>query len=192
MSRKTALALTAVTSMVLVSLPLALPGRAPTRAADPAKPDGTQAQVALLQAEVKRLQELVPDQAAVMTHVGYHYGNLWAALEAENWPLADFYLSETRNNIKWAVRTKPVRKDKAGKDIDLAAIAQALDNSQLADMKRAIDAKDKARCARLYDEALAGCYACHKASDKPYLRPRRPSAAEVRVINFDPNARSPQ
>ncbi len=53
-----------------------------------------------LRAEIKRLQELVPDQAAIMTHVGYHWTNLWFALNKQNWPLADFYLSETRNNLK--------------------------------------------------------------------------------------------
>src|SRR5262245_970985 len=66
-----------------------------------------------LEAQVKKLQELVPDQAAVMSHLGYHYGNLWFALGQENWPLADFYLSETRANLKWAIRVKPVRKDQS-------------------------------------------------------------------------------
>ena len=59
-------------------------------------------------------------------------------------------------------------------------------------MKTAIAGKDKKKCVKLYDEALQGCYACHKASDKPYLRPRRPAAPEVRVINFDPKAKDPE
>jgi hypothetical protein len=145
-----------------------------------------------LRAEIKKLQEIVPDQAAVMTHVGYHWSNLWFALEQENWPLADFYLSETRNNIKWAVRTKPFRKSSAGLVVDLGAIAEALDNTQLKQLREAIAAKDRKRSVKLYDEAMVGCYACHKASEKLYLIPQRPSAPEVRVLNFDPRAKGPE
>jgi hypothetical protein len=146
-----------------------------------------------LVAEIKKLHELIPDQAAVMTHVGYHFSNLWFAIKEENWDLADFYLSETRANLKWAVRTKPIRKDPTGKEIiELEKILQALDNTQLTQMKDAIKAKDKEKSAKLYQETLAGCYACHKASFKPYLRPQIPSSPEARMINFDPKAKEPQ
>jgi hypothetical protein len=143
-----------------------------------------------LQAELKNLQGLVPDQAAIMTHVGYHWSNLWFAVEKENWPLADFYLAETRSNLKWAVRAKPLRKTAAG-IVNLGSIAEALDNTQFTQLKIAIAKKDKERCVKLYDEALQGCYACHKASEKPFLVPHRPQAPEARMINFDPKAMLP-
>jgi hypothetical protein len=143
------------------------------------------------QRELQQLRDLVPDQAAVMTHVGYHFGNLWFAIQQENWPLADFYLGETRNNVKWAVRAKPVRKTAAG-EIQLGAIAESIDNGPFTDLKKAIDAKQKDRCTTLYDQTLATCYACHKASEKPYLRPHRPESPEVPIINFDPRATWPQ
>jgi hypothetical protein len=148
--------------------------------------------VEALQTQIKQLQGLVPDQAAVMSHVGYHFSNLWFAIEKENWPLADFYLGETRNNVKWAVRAKPFRKNSAGQTIDLAAIAQAVDNGPFTDLKKAIDAKQKAQCEKIYDDTLTNCYACHKASEKPYLRPQRPAAPEAPIINADPNASFPQ
>jgi hypothetical protein len=133
---------------------------------------------------------LVPDQAAVMTLVAYHWTNLWFAVEKENWPLADFYLSETRANLKWAVRAKPIRKTASG-EVNLGNIAEALDNTQFTQMKEAIGKKDKERCVKLYDEAMQGCYACHKTSEKPYLVPQRPRSPEVQVINFDPKATFP-
>src|SRR4051812_23606399 len=37
-----------------------------------------------------------PDQSHVMADVGYHFANLWFAAEKQNWPLANYYLSETR------------------------------------------------------------------------------------------------
>jgi hypothetical protein len=168
---------------------------APAAHAAPAAPAGgaarDQAQVEKLQAEVKRLEGLLSDQAAVMSHVGYHFSNLWWAIDRENWPLADFYLGETKNNIDWAVRTRPVRKNNAGQDVDLRGIAQALENTQLAQMKQAIAARQKAECVKLYEQMMEGCYACHKASDKPYLRPQKPPRPEAPIINFDPNATTP-
>src|SRR4051812_32684658 len=171
--------------LILVLLVLAgRPGTAPA-GAPKGKDADAKAQVEELRAELKRLEGLLPDQAAVMTHVGYHWANLWFALDRENWPLAEFYLSETRNNLKWAVRARPTRKTAAGV-IDLGAIAQALDNAQLTQMKDALARKDRALGVKLYAQALGGCYACHKASEKPYLRLHRPKAPEVPIIDFDP------
>ena len=113
-------------------------------------------QVDELRAEIKKLQGLAPDQAAIMTHVGYHWTNLWFAVEKENWPLAEFYLSETRANLKWAVRAKPIRKTAAG-DVNLGNIAEALDNTEFTQMKTAIGKKDKDRCVKLYDQAMQFC-----------------------------------
>ena len=157
----------------------------------PAASAGGSAQVEKLQAELKRLEGLLPDQAAVMSHVGYHFSNLWWAIDRENWPLADFYLGETKNNIDWAVRTRPVRKNNAGQDVDLRAIAQALENTQFAQFKQAIAARQKDGCVKLYEQTMEGCYACHKASDKPYLRPQKPARPEAPIINFDPTATTP-
>lgn len=158
-------------------------------AAEPPKAVDPDARVLQLQDEVKRLQGIAPDQAAVMTHVGYHFTNLWFAIEQENWPLAEFYQGEALNNIKWAVRTKPFRKAPDGSTVDLGAIAQAIENTQFADLKKAIAARQKDSCGVAYRQTLQGCYACHVASGKPYLKPHVPDAPEVHIINFDPNAK---
>ncbi|HLX63248.1 MAG TPA: hypothetical protein VKX17_18395 [Planctomycetota bacterium] len=158
-------------------------------ASTPAAPS---AELTQLREQVKKLEGLVPDQAAIMTKVAYHFTNLWFAADQENWPLADFYLGEVRNNVKWAVRSKPMRKGPNNEDVDLNAIATALDKGQFTDLKKAIDTKDKAHFAQLYDDTLKTCYACHKASAKPYLRPQRPTQQEVRIINMDPNAKTPE
>ena len=141
-----------------------------------------------LAAEVKALKELMPDQAHIMADVGYHFTNLWFAGKAENWPLADFYLGETKSHLRWAVRAKPIRKDNSGREINLPGILEAFENSQLTQLKQAVDRKDNAAFKAVYKECLTLCFACHKASDKPYLRPQIPAQAEAGIINFDPKA----
>lgn len=142
-----------------------------------------------LKERIAHLEGLVPDQAAVMSHLAYHFTNLWFALQQENWTLADFYLGECRSNLKWAVRVKPVRPTSTGQNLDVEAIAQAVDGTQFARMAEAIRAKDKEQCISLYRDTTRMCYSCHMAAEKPYLRVRIPEAPEVQVIHFDPSAK---
>jgi hypothetical protein len=148
-------------------------------------------EVAALRAEVERLKGLVPDQAHAMQDVGYHFANLWFAGEKKNWPLAEFYLGETRSHLKWAVRIRPVRQTKAG-NLDLNGILEAVDNTMLAAVKDAIDKKDNEKFAIAYRRSIEGCYSCHKASEKPFIRQQVPAALTEHIINFDPAAKWPE
>jgi hypothetical protein len=143
------------------------------------------AEIAALKAEIERLKGMVPDQSHVMKDVAYHFSNLWFAGKAQNWPLAAFYLGETRSHLRWAVRVRPTRRTAAG-DIDLAGILDGLDRSSLAALQKTIEAKDAAAFATAYTDTLTGCYACHQASEKPYLRPHVPDAPEGRMIELVP------
>jgi hypothetical protein len=139
-------------------------------------------------ARIKAIEDLLPSQSHMMADVGDHFANLWFAGQAENWPLADFHLGETRSHLRWAVRRIPIRKDKQGKEVRLVDILAGFENSQLVRLKGAIDGKDKVGFEKLYKESLSACYSCHKAADKPYLRPRIPVEPPSRIINFDPKA----
>lgn len=151
------------------------------------KPD-----LAALHAEVERLKQVVPDQAHAMQDVDYHFTNLWFSANQSNWPLAQFYFGETRSHLRWAVRIIPIRKDNAGKEIKLQDILQAVENSPLKDLEEAIKAKDREKFVAAYEFTMTGCYSCHKAADKPYLRPRIPDHPASAMMNFDPNATWPK
>jgi hypothetical protein len=144
-----------------------------------------------LAARVKALEDLLPSQSHMMADVGEHFTNLWFAGTAENWPLADFYLGETKSHLHWAVRRIPIRKDNQGKDVNLVNILAAFENTQLAQLKQVIDRKDRASFERMYKESLTVCYSCHTAADKPYLRPQVPREPASPIMNFDPKAKWP-
>jgi hypothetical protein len=146
------------------------------------------ADLAALQSELSALKVQLPDQAHAMADVGQHFANLWFAGQKQNWPLAKFYHDETRSHLNWAVRLKPVRKVAAG-DLDLRGILQALENTQLTQLKNAVEARDSGKFEAAYRLTLEACYACHKASEKPYLRLQVPESAGAGVINFDPEAK---
>ena len=141
--------------------------------------------------DVTRLKSIATDQSHVMADVGYHFANLWFAGDKKNWPLAKFYLDETRSHLKWAVRVIPVRKTKAG-DLELQGILDAVDNSMLSEIGKSIESKDVESFRASYRKSLEGCYSCHKAAEKPYLRPQIPVTPPQPIINFDPDARWPE
>jgi hypothetical protein len=145
-----------------------------------------------LSADVELIKGKLPSQSHTMQDVSYHFANLWFAGEHENWPLAEFYWEETLSHLNWAIRVIPVRKDLKGQDVDLRPILEGFANGPLHHLHEAIAAKDKAAFEHQYRTSLETCYGCHKAADKPYLRPQVPAQPESPIINFDPNATWPQ
>jgi hypothetical protein len=127
-----------------------------------------------------------------MQDVSYHFGNLWFAGEQHNWDLANFYCSETRSHLHWAVRVIPKRKDNAGKEVDLVPILEAFENGPLKQLQAAIASKDKQAFENHYRTSMETCYSCHKAADKPFLRLRIPAQPETQIMNFDPLATWPR
>jgi hypothetical protein len=94
--------------------------------------------------------------------------------------------------MHWAVRVIPVRKDDEGKDVDLRPILEGFENGPLKSLRDAIVAKDQPAFEKQYRVSLETCYGCHKAADKPFLRPQIPDRPESPLMNFDPNATWPQ
>jgi hypothetical protein len=137
--------------------------------------------------DIPTISGRLASQSHAMMDVGYHFTNLWFAADKENWPLASYYLGETRSHLKWAVRMHPVRKTKAGADVDLNGILDAVDKSFLTELGKTIENKDLAGFKTVYRQSLEGCYACHQACEKPFLRPQVPNAPSVSIIDFDPN-----
>ena len=142
------------------------------------------------QTDLRSINDRLPDQAHAMADVGYHFANLWFAADKQNWPLANYYLGETRSHLKWAVGIHPVRKTSTGAEVNLNGILDAVDGGLLAEVGRAITNKDIVRFKIAYQQSLLGCYACHTACEKPFLRPQVPSVVGAPIIGFDSNPAS--
>jgi len=171
---------------ILTSVTMTRSKEAVAQAAKPA------ADLSTVAADVETLKAKATDQSHVMQDVSYHFSNLWFAGQHENWDLANFYASETKSHLRWAVRVIPVRKDKLGKAVELQPILEGLENGPLKDLLNAIAAKDKSEFETRYRRTMEACYGCHKAADKPFLRPQIPSQPESPIINFDPHADWPR
>jgi hypothetical protein len=144
--------------------------------------------LAAMQADIAHLKESMPSQSHTMTDVGFQYANLWFAGKQKNWPLADFYLNEARQHIVWTIRIRPVRKDAAGNPVDLKAIFETISDGPLKKLSASIQAKDEDQFTSSYKLMLNGCYGCHVASGKPFLRPVVPTAPPQTLIGAAPDA----
>jgi hypothetical protein len=167
----------------VLTLGLLAAGLAASTGQDP-KPAGED--LTALKAEVARLKGLAPDQSHAMADVGYHYTNLWFAGRDGNWPLAQFYSDEVRSHLRWAVRIIPKRKDAEGREIDLGGILTGLETSTLKDLAQTIKDKDGEKFAAAYKAQLEGCMACHRATNKPYLRLHVPERPDAGIVEFRP------
>ena len=140
--------------------------------------------VAALKEEIETLKRLLPDQAHGMADVDYHFSNLWFAAHSANWPLAEFYLGETRSHLNWVVRMRPVRRLAGGGQVDLRPILQNVESSGLSDIRASIGKRDLSAFETAYRGTMTQCYGCHVASEKPYLRPRIPETPATRMIDL--------
>jgi hypothetical protein len=161
----------------------ALPEQA--RAMEPGA-DSTSAQIAALKAEIEVLRGQLPSQSHSMTDVDYQFSNLWFAAQERNWPLATFYLNETKSHINWTVHLRPVRKLANGQDLDLRPLQLAIEQSGLTELRAALDKHDGKAFKAAYEHTLNECYSCHLAAEKPFLRPGIPTAPATHVIQMHP------
>jgi hypothetical protein len=142
--------------------------------------------LAAMQADIAHLKEVVPSQSHSMTDVGYQFANLWFAGKDKNWPLAEFFLNESRQHIVWTIRIRPIRKDAAGNSVDLKSIFDVISNGPLKNLADSIQSKDEPKFEASYKQMLNGCFSCHVASGKPFLRPVVPQSPPQTIISFAP------
>lgn len=135
-----------------------------------------------LRAEVEALRGSLPSQSHTMADVEFHFANLWFAGKNGNWPLATFYLNETRSHLNWTVRIRPVRRVSTG-EFDLRPMLASVEASGLAGIKQAIDDEDADAFDAAYRAMMGQCYACHVAAEKPFLEPHIPETPPSPMMN---------
>lgn len=144
-----------------------------------------------LKADIRDLRGRTPSQSHTMADVDYQFSNLWFAGKNANWPLATFYLNETRSHLEWAVRVVPVRRLSNGQMLELAPLLKSVEEMGIAGLRTAIGHEDAAEFESAYRTMTEQCYSCHEAAEKPYLHPHIPDAPSSQMINMDPNANWP-
>ncbi len=137
---------------------------------------------------VEQLRAMLPSQSHAMMDVEYHFANLWFAARESNWPLATFYLNETRSHVAWTVRLRPVRKLASGQDLELKPLVESFEHGGIDAVRATLEHKDGKAFERAYRDTLTLCYACHVAAEKPFLKPEVPHDPAARLIRMKPSS----
>ena len=157
-----------------------------------AQQNSPQANPATMPADLAHLKDIIPPNSHPMVEVGMFAANLWFAGQKRNWPLANYYLNETRNRIRWEVHLNPGPKGPDGNPVDMQSIFDGIDNGTLPKVRKAIEMKDSKEFTVQYKRLLEECYSCHKAAARPYLRPMVPVSGAQPILNLDPEATWPR
>jgi len=163
-----------------------------TALAQAQNPQATPATPATMQADLMHLKEIVPPASHPMVDVAMFTANLWFAGQKKNWPLANYYLGEMRNRMRWEVHLNPGPKGADGKPVDMQSIFDGIDNGSLTTVKKTIEMKDSKKFVVDYKHLLEDCYSCHMTAGRPYLRPMVPVSGAQPIVNLDPDATWPQ
>ena len=92
------------------------------------------------------------------------HAKLGLAGKAENWPLANYALSELRQAFAGIVKAVPKFRGMPVGDLVDLALTQPLNA-----VEAAIKQQDAQKFAAAYDQLSQGCNACHMELDHPYV-----------------------
>ena len=99
------------------------------------------------------------------------HAKLGLAGKAENWPLANYALSELRQAFAGIVKAVPKFRGMPVGDLVDLALTQPLNA-----VEAAIKQQDAQKFAAAYDQLGQGCNACHMELDHPYVVIKTPDA----------------
>ena len=103
--------------------------------------------------DVQRLKDITPPMSHPMVDVAFNATNLYFAAQKKNWPLANYFLGETRNRMKWETALNPGPKGTDGNPVDMKSTFDGIDNGSLTQLKMAIAAKD----SKAFDDSYKHC-----------------------------------
>lgn len=127
-----------------------------------------------VQADMKAAKETAPGLGEYMTMIQLHAGKLWFAAKPANWNLAQYELDELKETIESA---KALNEEKNG--IKISNLLDAVLQSQVAELDKAVKGKNLDEFQKRYDETLGACNGCHAQAGYSFIHIVRPSAPPV-------------
>jgi hypothetical protein len=122
-----------------------------------------------------------PGLGEFMTATQIRHAKLWFAGRQKSWDLAAYEIDEIREGLEEARRLNPTVDG-----IAVAEMMKTIIDPRLAELEKAISAKNSDRFTVAFDELTSGCNACHAAANKPFIRIQRPTEPPLTNQNFAP------
>jgi len=104
-----------------------------------------------------------------MGRIQLYANKLWFSGDAENWPLASFYVHELEETME---EVKAHRREEGGQRVDKLIVDFGL--QPLEEVETAVESKDVHAFRLSYENLITYCNACHVSTAKPYIRIKNP------------------
>jgi hypothetical protein len=109
------------------------------------------------------------------------HAKLWYAGQARNWELAAYQLGEIKEIMSDVQDLVPTFKN-----LPLADMLDTVITNQIADLEKALDAKDFTKFSASYGKLTEACNSCHQAAGNGFVVIQRPTQAGFSNQNFAP------
>lgn len=146
----------------------------PTQPTAPAAP-GTQAQAA---------KPYTPSLADFMLGIQAQHAKLWLAARARNWPLASYQLEEIKELFEEVEERTPVYKD-----LPVGKMIEAITKGPIAELEKAVEARNFKDFSAAFDRLTAACNDCHKSANRGFIVIRTPVRSPYPNQDFRPPQR---
>ena len=124
-------------------------------------------------------QGYVPGLGEFMSTIQLRHAKLWFAGEGKNWPLAAYELNELKEAFEDAARYQPEFKG-----LPIAKLIEPATDQSVAQLEKAIEAKDPVRFAKAYDGLSHACSACHQDTGHGFIEIQRPTTPALTNQRF--------
>ncbi|TMJ04228.1 MAG: cytochrome c [Alphaproteobacteria bacterium] len=131
-------------------------------------------------------EPFTPGLGEIMTLQQMRHLKLWFAGQAGNWPLAGYELDELKEGFEDIVKYFPTKDG-----VPTGAMATAVIEKEVAEVNKAIEAKDRKQFGTAFDRLTASCNACHQASKHDFIVIRRPASNPYGNQSFAPVRNAP-
>jgi mono/diheme cytochrome c family protein len=121
-----------------------------------------------------------PRYGALMAEVGTRFERMGRAARSGRFELAEFERGELEEIFEEDLPKAEPPRESAG--VNLAGVAQAFAQTNLPDLKKAIESKDRTAIERAYALASETCNGCHRTSGHAFIEiPGRPGQPVPRL-----------
>ncbi len=115
----------------------------------------------------------VPGLGEIMSLQQMRHAKLWLAGDAGNWQLAAYELDELGEGFDDVVAYHPTHKESP---VDPKDAIPRMVTEPLAELRSAVEQKDRAAFVQAFDALTTACNSCHEATDFGFNRVQRPAA----------------
>jgi hypothetical protein len=161
--------------LAVLLLPLTAVGQTP-----PAPPVSAPPAVPLAAAEAAP-KSYIPGIEQFMNVIQNEHAKLWYAASARNWELAAYQLGEIKEIMSDVEDLYPKFRD-----LPLGKMLDDVITGPIAELEKALDAKDFNKVSAGYGKLTEACNSCHQATGNGFIVIQRPSGAAFPNQDFRP------